>query len=231
MLKKSFLLFFMIISSTFLFAKEKEDIDMKKLSEAIGHIIGKNLDELGLELDIKRMIKGIKKGSLKKAPPMSEQECLESLAKIQQKLNEKVCDKNLSFAEKFLSENGKKPEINEIEKSKLQYTTTNEGEGKEIKSYNLPIVRYTGRYLDGKIFVSSEELISLNETIPGLKKGLIGMKKNEKRTFFIHPELAFGKNHPSLNSLIIFDVEIIKVDGKDTSIDLPKEIANENHTF
>ena len=232
---KTFLILFLFFSFS-LFSKEEKEVDIKKLSEAIGHIIGKNLDELGLELDIKRMVKGIKKGSLKKESPMSEEECLKSLSKLQKKIEEKTCIKNLKIAEDFLSKNGKDPKVIELETNMLQYIQIKEGSGKVVKSYNMPIVRFTGKYLDGKIFSTSEELFSLNEILPGLKKAIIGMKEKEKRKIFIHPDLGFKTSSPSLNSLIIFEVEVIKVDGQDSSIKHPKEIANknlfnENYTF
>ncbi|MBN2479441.1 MAG: FKBP-type peptidyl-prolyl cis-trans isomerase [Parachlamydiales bacterium] len=232
----------LIISLTFFcfksFALEekKESVDIKKLSEAIGHIIGKNLDELGVELDIKRMIKGIKKASLNKQSPMSEDECIEALAKLQEKINHKTCLKNLKEAEDFLAENIKKDNIIEIEKGKLQYILVKEGKGDEIKSYSTPIIKYSAKFLNGKEINSSEELITLNETLQGLKKGIIGMKEGEKRILYIHPDLAFKDDPTSLNSLVIFDVEIIKTSGKDNQNYPTNEIANnpiknENHTF
>ena len=79
----SFIFYLSLILSIFSFSNEKEKIDIKKLSEAIGHIIGKNLDDFGVELDLKKMIKGIKKGALNKSSPMTEDECIQTLAKLQ----------------------------------------------------------------------------------------------------------------------------------------------------
>ena len=68
--------------------------------------------------------------------------------------------------------------------------------GAEIESHFSPLIRYTGKYLDGSVFGASkeEETISLDEIIPGLKAGLIGMREGEKRTVYIHPDMAYGTN-------------------------------------
>ena len=209
MLKK--LVFSLFIFANFLnpsFAK-KDEIDVKKLSESIGHIIGKNLDEFGFNLDIKQMIKGIKKGSLKRSTPMSEDECFEAIAALQQKANEKKASTNLQIAENFLLENLKDTNIIELEKDKLQYKQIKTGKKGYVESYHTPIVKITGRYLDGKVFTKLEESINLNETLLALKKTIIGMRLHEKRKIFVHPDFAFGKTYPHLNSLIIFDIEVL----------------------
>jgi len=229
MLKKiNFILFLLLILSISSFSQEKTEIDIKKLSEAIGHIIGKNLDDLGFELDLRRIIKGIKKGSLNKSSPMSEDECLKALAKFQIKANEKICINNKKQAEEFLQENTKENSIIEIEKGKLQYKIIQNGKGQSLQSYNIPIAKITGKYLNGKIFTDFEETLNINETLPALQKALIGMKLNEKRQIYIHPDLAFGKTFPSLDSLVIFDIEIISLEPNKNHLN---EIAKKEKVF
>lgn len=201
-------------------ANEKEDeIDIKKLSEAIGHIIGKNLDDLGFELDLKKMIKGIKNGSSNKSCPMNEDECLRVLAKLQMKANEKTCGNNKKSAEDFLCNNLKEKDIVEVEKGKLQYKILQDGKGESLQPYNMPIVKMKGKYLNGQVFTDLEQILNLNETLPALKRAMIGMKLNEKRQIFIHPDLALGKNAPCLNSLVVFDIEIVSLDAKMNPLD------------
>jgi FKBP-type peptidyl-prolyl cis-trans isomerase len=180
------------------------------------------------------MIKGIKKGSLKRSSPMTEDECFEALATLQQKTNEKKALKNIQIAENFLLENQKDKNIIELEIGKLQYKQIKKGEMGSVESYHSPIVKITGRYLDGKVFIKLEETINLNETLLALKKAIVGMQLHEKRKIFAHPDLSFGKNYPHLNSLIIFDIEVLEIDAKKEAL---KEIANpnnfsdESHTF
>src|SRR4051812_36551517 len=49
-------------------------IDMKKLSEAFGHFIGRNLQTPGLSFDLEGIIRGIRKGAAKEPAPLSEKE-------------------------------------------------------------------------------------------------------------------------------------------------------------
>src|SRR3972149_12312238 len=163
---------------TSVFAKKKEEIEIKKLSESLGYIIANNIEELGIEIDIDNVIKGIKKANKKKPSPMNEEECLEKIKQLQISYNEIISSKNLKKAEEFLNQNAKDASIIEIEKSKLQYKILKKGDGQTVNDYNNPIVKIEGKYLNGKLFTSSEELIILSETIPGLKKALIGMKEN-----------------------------------------------------
>ncbi|NGX49104.1 MAG: Outer membrane protein MIP [Candidatus Anoxychlamydiales bacterium] len=221
---KFFLIFFVftLVIFTKTFADERE-VDVKKLSESLGHIIGKNLDDLGFKLDLKNMLKGIKKGSQKKKSPMSEDECLEALAQIQIKENEKKTSQNLKDATNFLITNLKDKDVIEIEKEKLQYKILKSGKNIKVEKYHSPIVKMTGRYLNDKIFTNSEETINLAETLPALQKAIVGMHLHEKRKVFIHPDLIFGKNSPHLNSLVIFDIEILTLDAKKDPL---SEIAN-----
>lgn len=226
--KISILLFISTFFLNTVFAKNKDEVDIKKLSEAIGHIIGKNLDDFGFALDIKKMIIGIKKGSLNKSSPMSEDECLEALAQIQISINEKKSLKNLSIAQDFLTNNLKEKDIIEIEKGKLQYKVLKKGKKGQVQVYNTPIVKITGKYLDGKVFTTMEETINLNETLPSLKQAILGMHLYEKREVFIHPDLAFQNTFPHLNSLVIFDIEILDLDAKKNPLD---ELANHKKVF
>lgn len=220
-----FLLIFSFFSNAF---AAKKKIDEKKLSEAIGNIIGKNLDDLGFKLDLKNLIKGIKNGAEKKPSSMSSDECLEVLAKIQMKENEKLAQKNLEEATNFLKNNLKEENVVEIEKEKLQYKIIKKGNTQKVEAYQSPIVKITGRYLDGTIFVNSEETIILEETLPALKKAIISMNLHEKRKVFIHPDLIYGKEPPHLNSLAIFDIEIIDLDAKKNPLE---DIANNTNIF
>lgn len=192
---------------------QEESIDIKKISSTFGHLIGKNLEVLGVELDIDHLIEGLKDSFAGKEPPMSESECTQIIAKIQENILAKKAESNLKIAEDFLSSNKNKEGIRELENGKLQFKIEKEGTGAIIEEHFSPTIRYTGKFLDGKILGSSQEdqVISLDETIPGLSKGILGMKEGELRTLYIHPDLAYGTTgYIPPNSLLTFQVELIK---------------------
>lgn len=209
----SFLFFLTALS---LHAEPSAEHDIAKISEAMGHLIGKNLQSLGLDLDVQAIVKGLQDAATGKHSPMSEDECVQAIAILQEENFSAVAEQNLIEADNFLEKNKKNEGVVSLEEGKLQYKIVKEGSGQTVESYNSPIVRYTARYLDGQVLgsVADDELISLDETIPGFSKGLVGMKEGEVRTLYLHPDLGYGKQgHFLPNALVIFEVELIRADG------------------
>lgn len=195
-----------------------QDPEVLKLSEAFGHLIGKNIENLGIHFDIAHLIKGLEDAAIGKESPMTEAECVEAIASAQEYAFKEQAKDNLIKAAAFLVENGKVEGVVSLEEGKLQYKIESEGTGSSIQEHFSPLIRYTGKYLDGSVFGASkeEELICLDETIPGFSKGLIGMKEGEKRTLYIHPDLAYGTSgYLPPNSLLTFEIELVKADSSD----------------
>lgn len=190
--------------------------EIARISEAFGHVIGKNLENIGVKFDMTQVIKGLQDAVAGKESPMSEGECIQAIASVQEKIFKEQCTENLKRAEKFLSDNAKSDGVVSLEEGKVQYRVNEKGGGAEIESHFSPVIRYTGKYLDGSVFGASkeEETISLDEIIPGLKAGLLGMHEGEKRTVYIHPDMAYGTTgYLPPNSLLTFDIEIVKANA------------------
>ncbi|MES2272866.1 MAG: FKBP-type peptidyl-prolyl cis-trans isomerase N-terminal domain-containing protein [Chlamydiota bacterium] len=214
---RNFIFMFLIVSSGFC-EEEKLDsnLDVAKISEAMGHLIGKNLQELGLNIELSAVIKGMLDASSGKDSPLNEEECVQAIASLQDENLSQTSEKNLEAAETFLEKNGKIQGISSLEEGKIQYQIAKSGTGNAVQSYNSPLVRYTGHYLGGQTLGTSEggdEILLLDETIPGFKKGIVGMKEGEVRTLFIHPDLGYGSSGLNPNALLIFEVEVIKADA------------------
>ena len=65
-----------------------EESKIEELSEAIGHMIGKNLEALGLDFDLDAVVKGLKEESEGKASPLNEDECIQVINALQdEKIN------------------------------------------------------------------------------------------------------------------------------------------------
>lgn len=202
-----------LVASASVFA-ENPEADTTKISETFGHMIGKNLKSLGLELDMELIVKGMKDQATGKNAPMTEDQCREAVL-VRQASN------NLKAAESFLIENAKNTEIVSLEQGKVQYKVDHKGEGAKVEAANSPLIKYIGKYLDGTVFGQSREaeVLSLEGAIPGFSKGLIGMQEGEKRTLYIHPELAYGtKGILPPNSLLTFEVEIVKANTVEEAV-------------
>ncbi len=191
-----------------------------KLSETYGHLIQKGLENPIIKLDFTAVLKGMQDGKAGKPAPMSEQEYEDTINLVQEYAYQDLANKNLQEATTFLKDNAKKTGVKEIETGKLQYLVLQEGKGDVVTEETVPTVNYSGKYLDGTVFGSSEQsggpiAISLNSTIPGFRKGVLGMKKGEKRRLFIHPDVGYGMSGQLLpNALLIFEIEVTDVKPK-----------------
>jgi len=198
------MLFLSLFATLSLVAEETTQI-----SETFGHLIGKNLKSLGLDLDMDLVVKGMKDHAKGKEAPLTEDQC-------RQAVFAKQSTTNLEAAESFLKENAKNNGIITLAEGKIQYKVEKQGEGSKVESSDSPLIRYVGKYLDGTVFGQSrdDEILSLDGAIPGFTKGIVGMKEGEKRTLYIHPELAYGtKGILPPNSLLTFEVEIVKANA------------------
>ncbi len=206
-----------LLSSFFLLAEENKK-DVAKVSEAFGHLIGKNLDTLGVDFDIDLVMKGLKDAGMGEKSPMTESECIEAITVAQEETHQKLAKGNLEKAETFLNANANNKDVVVLEKGKIQTKVDQKGSGSAVQEHFNPLILYIGTYLDGSVFGQSKdtEVISLDDSIPGFSKGLVGMQEGEKRTLYIHPEFAYG-THGYLppNSLLTFEIEIVKANAPD----------------
>ncbi len=103
--------------------------------------------------------------------------------------------------------------------SGLRYIVVKEGSGGASPAKGQKVtVHYTGTLMDGRMFDSSEARgvpaeFSIGQVIEGWNEALVTMKKGEKRTLIIPPELGYGRQgYPGVippNSYLIFDVELL----------------------
>lgn len=204
------------------------DVDTKKISEALGNFLGRNLKSPGIQFDVESIIAGIRNGAAGKPSPMTDEEYEKAMVELQQKAFNVMATNNLEAADKFLKENTKAEGVVEVTPGKLQYVILTEGKGDAVPEHGHPMINYTGRFIDGSVFGTSENsegpiTISIDSTVPGFSKGIAGMKEGEKRRLFIHPDIGYGKGGQlPPNSLLIFDIEVVKAHS-------PEGAAGEEH--
>ncbi len=209
----------------------KEKPDLAKISEAFGHMIAQNLDSLGLEFDMDKVLMGLRNSLDGKTSPLSDEETVAAITQIQEDAFQKKSDLNLIEAEEYLATNAQKDAVVTVDDGKLQYEIEKEGTGEIVQAHFNPLITYKGTFVDGKEFGESKEpeALNLDETIPGFSKGIIGMKEGEKRRLFIHPELGYGtQGFLPPNSLLIFDIEVVKANAPQTEDTLSSADSEEN---
>ena len=101
----------------------------------------------------------------------------------------------------------------------LRYIVLKEGSGTDTPKYGRPVtVHYQGQLLNGKIFDSSlirkePAVFAVGQVIEGWNEALMTMKKGEKRTLIIPPDLGYRDyGYPGVippASYLIFDVELL----------------------
>ena len=98
---------YLICLASPLFCEENQSPDIAKLSEAMGHLIGKNLHSTGVPIDIDALVRGMKDGCKWDNSPLTEDECLQAIAALQEKTLSIESEKNLAEANEFLQRNQK----------------------------------------------------------------------------------------------------------------------------
>lgn len=190
--------------------------DIKKISEALGYFIGRNLNTPEIKFDLDSVIKGIRDGASGKPAPMSDQDYEKAMTQLQQQALGAISTKNLDAANAYMKQNASTKGLVEIVPGKLTYVILEEGKGPAVPEHGTPLINYTGKYIDGTVFGSSESAggpitVPVDQTIPGFSKGIVGMKEGEKRRLFVHPEMGYGTTGQlPPNSMLIFDVEVVK---------------------
>ena len=125
----------------------------------------------------------------------------------------------IAEAEKFLTENKKKPGIISLP-SGLQYEVIQAGVGPKPVATDEVTVHYKGTLINGQQFDSSytrgePTSFTLNQVIPGWTEGLQQMSIGSKYRFFIPYALAYGERGAGKDvlpySTLIFEVELIKI--------------------
>lgn len=203
--------------------KAGQTADMHHVSETFGHLIGREIKSQELDLDIDDVINGLRSAMAGRSSPMSEQEYLDVIERLKNREFQEMAEHNLKLANAFMASNAKKPGIVELVPSKVQYRILQKGSGQVVRADSSPLMRYSGYYVDGTLFGSSDEVggpiaIPISQMIPGFREGVKGMKEGETRRLFVHPDHAYGAiSEIPPNSLLIFKVEVIRADAQAAS--------------
>lgn len=204
--------------------------DFDRLSYALGLSMGHNFRGSGIEkIDVQDFADGVAAVYDGVAPKISFDEAKQiinefftELQKKQQEQAAAMAAVNEKAGQDFLLENGKRVEV-KTTPSGLQYEVLKEGDGAQPTAGDRVTVHYTGKLIDGTVFDSSVDrgepaTFGVTQVIPGWVEALQLMKAGAKWRLFIPSALAYGPQGAGgvigPNQTLIFDVELISVEGK-----------------
>lgn len=199
--------------------------EIQKVGYSFGFLMGQSNKDAINDLDTEAFVAGFRDGYAGQTGKLTEEQMQATLMAYKQRRDAeemqaiaKMGEENSKAAAAFLAENAKKPNVITTA-SGLQYEVLTAGTGVSPKATDQVRVHYEGRMLDGTVFDSSiarDEPITfpLNQVIPGWTEGLQLMKEGGKTRLYIPSNLAYGESGAGEippNSLLTFDVELIKV--------------------
>ena len=209
-------------------AEEALDLENEttRINYSLGYQIGGDFKRQGVELDPEAVVQGIRDALSGDQPRISEPAMRETLVQLKRKI---VADqrarqaeaelKYLAEGEKFLAENARKPGVMTTA-SGLQYRIVEEGQGKRPGPSDRVTCNYRGTLVNGNEFDKSGDepaTFRLDGVIKGWTEGLQLIGEGGKIQLFVPPGLAYGDRGPLAHRTLIFDVELISVQGGEST--------------
>ena len=202
----------------------KLEDETARINYSLGYQIGGDFKRQGIELNREAVVKGMQDALSGSEPLMPQQEMNATLVELKRKVvaeqrakrRETELEK-VAAGKKYLEENAKKPGV-VTTPSGLQYKIIEAGSGKTPGPTDTVTVNYRGTLINGNEFDSSYDkgkpvTFPLNGVIKGWTEGLQLVKEGGKIQLVIPSELAYGERGPLANQTLVFDVELIAVEG------------------
>jgi len=201
---------------------------MDKLSYALGHNIGRQLMEMGLEtsLNVEDFAAAIGDLFAGRAPQVPQEEAhrildvfFTQLEQEQQAAANERGKQAKAEGESFLAENAKRDGVF-CTRSGLQYEILSEGNGPRPTASDTVRCHYEGTLIDGTVFDSSYRRnepaeFGLNQVIAGWTEGVQMMKVGSKYKFYIPYQLGYGEHGAGASippyAALVFVVELLAI--------------------
>lgn len=199
--------------------QQQPPTDQRHYSYAIGLDIGASFRADGLPLDAESLLAGLKDGTEGAAKPRYDRElCAASLQRLAQQRAEMMLKRDSDF----LAANAKDPAVQTLP-SGLQVKVLKQGAGATPTRSDTVQAHYTGRFVDGTVFDSTEgsepASFPVTRVIPAWTEALQKMKVGDKWQLVVPSELGYGPDGDSTgaippNTALIFDVELMGIQGQ-----------------
>ena len=210
-----------------------------KVSYALGANLGMNLHKQSVEVDLAIVLRGLKDALAAGKMLLTEEEARAALMQLQAEVQKKQQEQmkvagemNKKEGTEFLAANKTKEGVVTLP-SGLQYKILTEGTGPKPAATDTVICNYLGTLISGTEFDSSYKRgqplsIPVNGVIKGWTEALQLMPVGSKWQLFVPSELGYGDRGADPRSgigpgaTLIFEVELLSIQGKDQSEVSPK---------
>jgi FKBP-type peptidyl-prolyl cis-trans isomerase FklB len=210
-----------------------------KVSYALGANLGMNLHKQSVEVDPAIVLRGLKDALTAGKMLLTEEEAKAALMQLQAEVRNKQMEKMKVASEmnkkegiEFLAANKSKDGIVTLP-SGLQYKILTEGTGPKPTATDSVSCNYRGTLISGTEFDSSYKSghpasFQVNGVIKGWTEALQLMPVGSKWQLFVPAELGYGDHGADPRSgigpsaTLIFEVELLSIQGKDKSEAAPK---------
>lgn len=194
---------------------------LQSFSYAFGVSIGNNLKTVGFDSIAYNAFSLALQDALKGEEKIALQEAQGIVQSTIQGMQEKIAKEQSAEGERFLAENGNKPEITTTA-SGLQYEILKKGEGAIPTTADKVKVHYSGMLIDGTVFDSSVErgepiTFDVTGVIKGWTEALQLMPVGSKWKVFIPQDIAYGQRGAGGGTIppyatLIFEMELLGIE-------------------
>lgn len=198
-----------------------------RVNYGIGVSVIRNFQQQGMEIDLDKVMLGMRDAVAGSSLRMDEKELRKTLNAYQNELRRKqavaratAATENKKAGEEFLAANGKKKGVITLP-SGLQYKVLKQGTGKLPQDADMAEFNYRGSFVNGSEFDSTFDsdrpaTVKVQEGggIRGWSEALKLMPVGSKWQLYIPPQLAYGENGRGLigpNVTLIFDIELLAI--------------------
>jgi FKBP-type peptidyl-prolyl cis-trans isomerase len=202
--------------------------DKDKISYAIGYDLGRSLVERNIDVDPATLHRAIQDGLARKPPAMPQQQMMQLLRAMQQRLLaqakadfDRAAAANKAASDRFIAQYRGRPGVKALANG-IQYRVIEDGNGPAVRPDGQARILYRASISTGQEFATSYSganaqptTIVINESpLAGIKQVLPMMRQGAHWEILLPPDQAYGSGPGSPigpNQAVLFDIKIVEV--------------------
>ncbi|VHO04352.1 FKBP-type peptidyl-prolyl cis-trans isomerase [Candidatus Rhabdochlamydia sp. T3358] len=197
----------------------------KKEQEKLPFLIALSLKEMVPEKNLfSSFIEGVKTAEQERANNYQKKSAVQAYLAYTTQLLDPGIARNLETSQQYLQKKQEEKDSISLINNKICYKTLKNGSerGIEDKKINKVKINFTVKdmednFLAGNYVLSGPISCALSELVPGMAYAMLGMRLNELREIYIHPEFAYGVfSDFGKGKALSIQVELVECEATDT---------------